>query len=98
MSEEYGFRNRHDTNYHGNYSGVVDIARNGIDEIIHLREENKRLREGLKLITCESINAEYIAQNVIDGLPPYHDTMLKVGDDETANHSEDARDMVDPAA
>jgi hypothetical protein len=34
--------------------------------------EINRLREGLKLITCESINAEYMAQNILDGLPPYH--------------------------
>jgi len=30
----------------------------------------------LRLITCESVNAEYMAQNILDGLPAYHDTML----------------------
>lgn len=46
-------------------------------EVAHeLHEENKRLREGLKLITCEPINAEYMAQNILDGFPPYHDTMM----------------------
>ena len=38
--------------------------------------EIERLREGLRLITCEPINAEYIAQNILDGLPAYHDTMI----------------------
>ena len=41
-----------------------------------LLEEIARLREGLRLITCESVNAEYMAQNILDGLPAYHDTML----------------------
>ena len=27
---------------HGNYSGVVDIARNGIDEVIRLQTQAKR--------------------------------------------------------
>ena len=42
-----------------------------------LAEEVRRMREGLTLITCESINAEYMAQNILDGLPAYHDTMIK---------------------
>ena len=34
------------------------------------RQEIERLREGLKLIACEPINAEYMAQNILDGKPP----------------------------
>lgn len=30
---------------HGQYSGVVDIARNGIDEVIRLKDENTALRK-----------------------------------------------------
>ena len=45
-------------------------------DILELHRENERLREGLRLITCEPINAEYMAQNILDGLPPYHNTML----------------------
>ena len=29
---------------HGKYSGVVDIALNGIDEVIRLRDDNERLK------------------------------------------------------
>lgn len=43
------------------------------------QEEIERLREGLRLIECEPINAEYMARNILDGLPAYHDTMIKVG-------------------
>jgi hypothetical protein len=50
------------------------------------QQEIERLREGLKLITCEPINAEYMAQNILDGKPAYHDTMIKVGDGETAHN------------
>ena len=32
---------------HGKYSGVVDIARNGIDESIRLRDDNERLKREL---------------------------------------------------
>ena len=52
------------------------------------QQEIERLREGLKLITCEPINAEYMAQNILDGKPAYHDTMIKVGDGETAHNAE----------
>ena len=45
-------------------------------DILELHRENERLREGLRLITCEPINAEYMAQNILDGLPAYHNTML----------------------
>jgi len=44
--------------------------------MLSLAAEVLRLREGLRLITCEPINAEYMAQNILDGLPAYHDTML----------------------
>ena len=33
---------------HGIYSGVVDIARNGVDEVIRLRALNAELREALR--------------------------------------------------
>lgn len=49
----------------------------GYEVAIELLEEIARLREGLRLITCESVNAEYMAQNILDGLPAYHDTMIK---------------------
>ena len=32
---------------HGPYAGVVDVARNGIDEIIRLRREVQRLQRAL---------------------------------------------------
>jgi hypothetical protein len=48
----------------------------GYEVARELLEEIARLREGLRLITCESVNAEYMAQNILDGLPAYHDTML----------------------
>lgn len=41
-----------------------------------LAEEVRRMRAGLTLITCEPINAEYMAQNILDGLPAYHDKMM----------------------
>lgn len=40
--------------------------------IMDAATEIERLRDGLTAITCESINAEAMAQNVLDGLPPYH--------------------------
>jgi hypothetical protein len=39
--------------------------------------EIERLREGLLLIECEPINAEYMARNILDGLPAYHGTMIE---------------------
>ena len=33
---------------HGIYSGVVDIARNGVDEVIRLRALNAELLEALR--------------------------------------------------
>lgn len=53
---------------------VIEVMREQHQEI-------ERLREGLKLITCEPINAEYMAQNILDGKPAHYDTMIKVGDD-----------------
>ena len=46
-------------------------------DVLRMHAEIDRLRAGLTLITCESINAEYMAQNILDGLPAYHNTMLK---------------------
>ena len=37
------------TEEHGIYSGVVDIARNGVDEVIRLRKLNAELVEALSL-------------------------------------------------
>lgn len=51
----------------------LDESADLLDDAIR---EIERLREGLRLITCEPINAEYMAQNILDGLPAYHDTML----------------------
>ena len=53
-----------------------DAMQEAIERLRELLEEIARLREGLRLITCESVNAEYMAQNILDGLPAYHDTML----------------------
>ena len=47
-------------------------------------QEIDRLREGLQLIECEPINAEYMARNILEGNPAYHSTMTKVGGGETA--------------
>ena len=48
------------------------------------RNEIERLREGLALIECEPINAEYMARNILDGKPAYYDTMIKVCSGDTA--------------
>ncbi len=59
---------------------VVNIPKSLADahnEMGRLSDEIERLREGLRSITCEPINAEYMAQNILDGLPPYHGTMLE---------------------
>lgn len=45
-----------------------------------MEAEHSRLIEGLRLIECEPLNAEYMARNILDGLPAYHDTMLKCGE------------------
>lgn len=50
-------------------------------DVLRMHAEIDRLRAGLTLITCESINAEYMAQNILDGLPAYHNTMLKPSND-----------------
>ena len=60
----------------GNKFGDMDAANNAWHECKKAADEIERLREGLRLITCESVNAEYMAQNILDGLPAYHDTML----------------------
>lgn len=40
-------------NEHGPYAGVVDVARNGIDEVIRLRALNAELVEALQgMIDC----------------------------------------------
>lgn len=61
------------------HGGPKDMRRYGwnlteSDSLMHLHAaiEIERLRDGLTAITCESINAEAMAQNVLDGLPPYH--------------------------
>lgn len=59
---------------------VIEVMREQHQEI-------ERLREGLKLIACEPISAEYMAQNILDGKPAYYDTMIKVGADETAHNA-----------
>ena len=38
------------TEEHGIYSGVVDIARNGVDEVIRLRKLNAELVEALRQV------------------------------------------------
>lgn len=45
-----------------------------------MEAEHSRLIEGLRLIECEPLNAEYMARNILDGLPAYHDTMTKCGE------------------
>ena len=61
---------------HGNKHGDMDAANNAWAECKKYSDEIDRLREGLRLITCEPINAEYMAQKILDGLPAYHDTMI----------------------
>ena len=39
---------------------------------IEAADEIERLRAGLASIVCEPINVEWMAQNVLDGLHPYH--------------------------
>ena len=45
-----------------------------------MEAEHSRLIDGLRLIECEPLNAEYMTRNILDGLPAYHGTMLKCGD------------------
>mgnify|MGYP005824236627 CR=1 FL=1 len=59
-------------------TAIADLKASPISEeamdILHA--EINRLRKGLSAIESEPINAEYMARNILDGLPPYHDTML----------------------
>ena len=70
----------------------------GYEVARELLEEIARLREGLRLITCESVNAEYMAQNILDGLPAYHDTMLVPNETPNALAQADAACGVSPGA
>ena len=45
-----------DKSKHGKYSGVIDVARNGIDEVIRLRAENDRLR-----VLCDDLYSDILA-------------------------------------
>lgn len=45
-----------DKSKHGKYSGVIDVARNGIDEVIRLRAENYRLR-----VLCDDLYSDILA-------------------------------------
>ena len=54
-----------------------ELAKKNADELCKLanqrfalQQENKRLRDALTMIVCESINAEYIAQNALDFVVP----------------------------
>lgn len=59
---------------HGQYSGVVDIARNGIDEVIRLQTQVKQdealirqMLEALKQFqyrVCESIHPDFVDEAV----------------------------------
>lgn len=51
-----------------------ELASNSLEDAA---AEIERLREGLRLIESEPINAEYMARNILDGLPAYHNTMLE---------------------
>lgn len=61
---------------HGKYSGVVDIARNGIDAVIRLENENERLRQeidGLKA-ALEAISvAEETLRGELEGADALHE-------------------------
>lgn len=50
------------TDQHGLYAGVLDVARNGVDEVIRLRAENELLRDALYWWMY--------AHHVSDDLPP----------------------------
>ena len=56
---------------HGIYAGVVDIARNGVDEVIRLRALNAELVEALKWIGdhdlkgCDLVVAGHMAHGFI---------------------------------
>ena len=65
---------------------VIEVMREQHQEI-------ERMREGLKLIACEPISAEYMAQNILDGKPAYYDTMIKVGDDAVRTGERDEEDQ-----
>lgn len=55
-----------------------ELAGNSLEDAA---AEIERLREGLSLIESEPINAEYMARNILDGLPAYHGTMLDCTED-----------------
>lgn len=56
------------------------LAEKAVFEIERLLDENARLREGLSWIECEPLNAEYMARNILDGLPPHHNGMVACED------------------
>ena len=48
---------------HGDYAGVVDIARNGIDRVIMLEKEVSRLRAEVQMLRATVVDS---ARDVID--------------------------------
>ena len=42
-----------------------------------LSAEVERLRNGLTIISCEPINAEFMAENILNGKQAYHETMIQ---------------------
>ena len=66
---------------HPTAEGHGDLTKVGQPVPVYLGDELmgeiKRLREGLALIECEPVNAEYMARNILDGLPAYHDTVME---------------------
>lgn len=48
---------------HGDYAGVVDIARNGIDRVIMLEDECARLRAEVQMLRATVVDS---ARDVID--------------------------------
>ncbi|ATG89885.1 hypothetical protein [Methylomonas koyamae] len=60
---------------HGDYAGVVDIARNGIDRVIMLEDECARLRAELQMLRATVVDS---ARDVIawcDKNPPAGDAL-----------------------
>lgn len=49
------------------YRGMQFLISNVAAELRRQHAEIERLRAGLALINCEPINAEYMAQNLLDG-------------------------------
>lgn len=63
---------------HGIYAGVVDIARNGVDEVIRLRAINEELIDALRDLVWAASHSEYLEYQYADQLGKARAALAKV--------------------